>query len=73
MNAGMNNVVDYINVHRDRYVDELKQYLAIPSISALPDHSADRGPWSPSAPAAEVLQRHFTGHTCQPGHHEALE
>jgi acetylornithine deacetylase/succinyl-diaminopimelate desuccinylase-like protein len=41
MNAGLNNVVDYINVHRDRYVDELKQYLAIPSISALPDHSAD--------------------------------
>jgi acetylornithine deacetylase/succinyl-diaminopimelate desuccinylase-like protein len=41
MNAGMNNVVDYINVHRDRYVDELKQYLAIPSVSALPEHSAD--------------------------------
>jgi acetylornithine deacetylase/succinyl-diaminopimelate desuccinylase-like protein len=41
MNAGMNNVVDYINVHRDRYVDELKQYLAIPSISALPEHTAD--------------------------------
>src|SRR5687767_10487529 len=37
----MNAVVDYINVHRDRYVDELKQYLAIPSISALPEHSAD--------------------------------
>jgi acetylornithine deacetylase/succinyl-diaminopimelate desuccinylase-like protein len=41
MNAGLSNVVDYINVHRDRYVDELKQYLAIPSISALPEHSAD--------------------------------
>ena len=41
MNAGMNDVVDYINVHRDRYVDELKEYLAIPSISALPEHSAD--------------------------------
>src|SRR5215204_4408940 len=37
----MNQVVDYINVHRDRYVDELKQYLAIPSISALPQHAAD--------------------------------
>src|SRR5687767_5435641 len=37
----MNNIVDYINVHRDRYVDELKQYLAIPSISALPEHTAD--------------------------------
>src|SRR5689334_13508224 len=37
----MNEVVDYINVHRDRYVEELKQYLAIPSISALPEHAAD--------------------------------
>src|SRR5215208_4526928 len=37
----MNQIVDYINVNRDRYVDELKQYLAIPSISALPQHAAD--------------------------------
>src|SRR5262245_48688531 len=37
----MNDVLDFINVNRDRYVDELKQYLAIPSISALPEHSAD--------------------------------
>jgi acetylornithine deacetylase/succinyl-diaminopimelate desuccinylase-like protein len=37
----MNSVVDFINVNRDRYVDELKQYLAIPSISALPQHAAD--------------------------------
>ena len=37
----MNEVVDFINVNRDRYVDELKQYLAIPSISALPEHAAD--------------------------------
>jgi acetylornithine deacetylase/succinyl-diaminopimelate desuccinylase-like protein len=37
----MNSVVDFINVHRDRYVEELKQYLAIPSISALPQHAAD--------------------------------
>jgi acetylornithine deacetylase/succinyl-diaminopimelate desuccinylase-like protein len=36
-----NKVVDFINLHRDRYVDELKEYLAIPSISALPQHSAD--------------------------------
>ena len=34
-------VVDFINVNRDRYVEELKQYLAIPSISALPEHAAD--------------------------------
>jgi acetylornithine deacetylase/succinyl-diaminopimelate desuccinylase-like protein len=37
----MNQVVDYINVNRDRYVEELKHYLAIPSISALPQHSGD--------------------------------
>src|SRR4029450_354273 len=37
----MDNVIDFINTHRDRYVDELKQYLAIPSISALPQHQAD--------------------------------
>ena len=39
--ADMNSVIDFINTHRDRYVDELKQYLAIPSISALPQHAAD--------------------------------
>ena len=32
----MNNVIDFINTNRDRYVDELKAFLAIPSISALP-------------------------------------
>ena len=32
----MDKVVDFINVNRDRYVDQLKEYLAIPSISALP-------------------------------------
>ena len=37
----MNNVIDFINTHRDRYVEELKTYLAIPSISALPEHAAD--------------------------------
>jgi acetylornithine deacetylase/succinyl-diaminopimelate desuccinylase-like protein len=37
----MDDVVDFINVNRDRYVDELKQYLAIPSISALPEHAPD--------------------------------
>jgi acetylornithine deacetylase/succinyl-diaminopimelate desuccinylase-like protein len=36
-----NKVVDFINLHRDRYVDELKEYLAIPSISALPQHTDD--------------------------------
>ena len=38
---GLNDVVDFINVNRDRYLDELKAYLAIPSISALPQHAAD--------------------------------
>jgi acetylornithine deacetylase/succinyl-diaminopimelate desuccinylase-like protein len=37
----MNNVIDFINTNRDRYLDELKAYLAIPSISALPEHAAD--------------------------------
>jgi acetylornithine deacetylase/succinyl-diaminopimelate desuccinylase-like protein len=34
-------IIDFINTHRDRYVSELKQYLAIPSISALPAHDDD--------------------------------
>ena len=37
----MNNVIDFINTNRDRYLDELKEYLAIPSISALPQHAGD--------------------------------
>ena len=37
----MNDVVDFINMNRDRYVEDLKDYLAIPSISALPQHAAD--------------------------------
>ena len=37
----MNNIIDFINTNRDRYVEELKTYLAIPSISALPQHQQD--------------------------------
>ena len=37
----MNNVIDYIQVNRERYLDELKGLLAIPSISALPEHAGD--------------------------------
>lgn len=37
----MDTIVDFINVNRDRYVRELTDYLAIPSISALPEHAAD--------------------------------
>src|SRR4026207_503996 len=55
----MNDVVDFINVHRDRYVDELKQYLAIPSISALPEHAPDMrraAQWTADALAGAGLQ-----------------
>src|ERR1700746_3648015 len=37
----MDNVIDFINVNRDKYLDELKGLLAIPSISALPEHGPD--------------------------------
>jgi acetylornithine deacetylase/succinyl-diaminopimelate desuccinylase-like protein len=37
----VDNVIDFINVNRERYLDELKAFLAIPSISALPQHAAD--------------------------------
>src|SRR5216684_2643896 len=39
--ADMNNVIDFINVNRERYLEELQALLAIPSISALPEHAAD--------------------------------
>src|SRR5579871_3355277 len=37
----MLSVIDFINTNRDRYINELKQFLAIPSISAIPAHSGD--------------------------------
>ena len=37
----MNDVIDFINTNLDRYLGELTTYLAIPSISALPEHAAD--------------------------------
>jgi acetylornithine deacetylase/succinyl-diaminopimelate desuccinylase-like protein len=37
----MVKVIDFIHTNRDRYVTELKDYLAIPSISALPEHQGD--------------------------------
>lgn len=37
----MNPIVDFIHANRDRFVDELTQFLAIPSISALPAHQED--------------------------------
>ncbi len=32
----MNKILDYIQTHRDDYIEQLKGFLAIPSISALP-------------------------------------
>ena len=37
----MFDITDFIHTNRDRYVTELKDYLAIPSISALPQHAGD--------------------------------
>ncbi len=37
----MNDVIHFVHTNRDRYIDELKEFLAIPSISALPEHAAD--------------------------------
>ena len=37
----MDKIFDFINVNRDHYVEQLKTYLAIPSISALPAHADD--------------------------------
>jgi acetylornithine deacetylase/succinyl-diaminopimelate desuccinylase-like protein len=41
MIPGMLNVIDFIHTNRDRYIAELKHYLAIPSVSALPQHAGD--------------------------------
>ncbi|MBM3777594.1 MAG: dipeptidase, partial [Acidimicrobiia bacterium] len=37
----MQPIVDAINMNRDRYVEELKSFLAFASVSALPQHAAD--------------------------------
>ena len=37
----MNKILDHIQTHRDDYIQQLKGFLAIPSISALPDHAPD--------------------------------
>src|SRR5207253_8375218 len=39
--GSVDKVIDFINVNRDRYLEELKALLAIPSISALPQHAPD--------------------------------
>lgn len=37
----MNAILDHINTRRDDSINQLKQLLAIPSISALPEHADD--------------------------------
>jgi acetylornithine deacetylase/succinyl-diaminopimelate desuccinylase-like protein len=37
----MNAILDHINRRRDDYVEQLKPFLSIPSISALPEHAPD--------------------------------
>ena len=37
----MNAVIDFVHTNRDRYLEELKEFLAIPSVSALPEHAND--------------------------------
>ncbi len=37
----MDKVIDFIQLSRERYLEELKGLLAIPSISALPEHAGD--------------------------------
>src|SRR5256712_12153719 len=37
----MDKIIDFINVNRDRYLEELKAFLATPSIGALPQHAGD--------------------------------
>jgi acetylornithine deacetylase/succinyl-diaminopimelate desuccinylase-like protein len=34
-------LIDHVRANRDRYVEELKTWIAIPSISAQPDHAPD--------------------------------
>ncbi len=37
----MEKIVNYINSNRERYIQELKEFLKIPSISTLPKHKND--------------------------------
>ena len=39
----MEKIIDFINVRREQYVEEMKALLAIPSISALPVTRLDAG------------------------------
>ncbi len=37
----MENVISFINAHKDQYVEELKEFLKIPSISTNPENKGD--------------------------------
>ena len=37
----MKEVISYIDSNRERYVEELKEFLRIPSISTLPENNKD--------------------------------
>src|SRR5277367_1131072 len=37
----MPQTTEYVNHHRDRLLDELKEFLRIPSISTAPEHAGD--------------------------------
>lgn len=41
MHIMLNRVLDYARAHRDEYLEDLLEYLAIPSVSAQPDHARD--------------------------------
>ncbi|MGA2176723.1 MAG: dipeptidase [Verrucomicrobiota bacterium] len=51
----MNAVLDYIDRNKDRFVDELCQYLRFPSVSAQPEHRPDM------TACAEWLAAHCRG------------
>src|SRR5271157_2962129 len=51
----MNAVLDYIDRNKNRFVDELCQYLRFPSVSAQPEHRPDM------AACAEWLAAHCRG------------
>ncbi len=50
----LNDTLQYAHAHRDSFLTELKEFLAVPSISALPEHRPDM------QRAAHWLVDHFT-------------
>jgi acetylornithine deacetylase/succinyl-diaminopimelate desuccinylase-like protein len=50
----INDALQYAETHRDQFLSELKEFLSIPSISALSDHKPD------IQRAAQWLADHFT-------------